>query len=281
MSKQLLIALVVLALVSLACSIPTNLPAARTAGPDVTDQISVAATDGDAHLTLAFGGGKLTLAPGSAELVEGTATYNLPELKPIIKTEGRDVSISVGNYKTNGMSLSNKFKNEWDLKLGAAPMDLTISAGGYEGTLNLGGLALKNLTITDGASQLTTDFSSPNKEKLAVLTVKTGASTVTLKNLGNANFDAFNFEGGAGKYKLDFGGTFQRAGSVTVQAGVSSLELVIPSGIAAAVKVSGGISNLQVPSGWIKNGETYTQEGSGPGLSMTIEMGAGSVKITQ
>ncbi|MBE0671062.1 MAG: hypothetical protein IH588_10775 [Anaerolineales bacterium] len=281
MSKKLFSVLVSLALVSLACGFLTNIPAAKTPGPDVTDQISVAPPDGDARLTLNFGGGNLVLAPGATKLVEGSATYNIPELKPVIKTEGGDVSITVGDYKTNGVSSFNQIKNEWNLKLGAAPMELTINSGAYEGTFDLGGLSLTNLTIKDGAAQMTADFSSPNPEKLSVLSYKTGASTVTLKNLGNANFEALSFEGGAGKYKLDFGGTFQRAGSVTIHLGLSSLELVIPSGIVATVKVSGGMSNMQTPSGWNKNGETYTQEGSGPALTIVIEMGAGSVQITQ
>ena len=137
------------------------------------------------------------------------------------------------------------------------------------------------MTINDGAAQTTADFSSANQEKLGVLSYKTGASTVTLNNLGNANFEALIFEGGAGKYKLDFGGIFQRAGSVTIRLGMSSLELVIPSGLAATVKVSGGMSNVQLPSGWNKTGDTFTQEGSGPALTIVIEMGAGSVQITQ
>jgi hypothetical protein len=281
MSKKLFLALLILGLVSLSCNFLTNLPTAKTPGPDVTDQISVAVPDGDAHLTLAFGAGKLMLAPGATKLVEGTAIYNIPELKPVIKTDGGDVSITVGDYKTNGMSSFNQIKNEWNLKLGAAPMDLTINSGAYEGTFDLGGLALTNLTINDGAAQMTADFSSPNQEKLGMLSYKTGASTVTLNNLGNANFEALIFEGGTGKYKLDFGGTFQRAGSVKIHLGLSSLELVIPSGITATVKVSGGMSNMQTPSGWNKNGETYTQEGSDPALTIVIEMGAGSVQITQ
>ena len=257
------------------------LPAAKMPGPDVTDQISVAAPEGDAHLTLSFGGGKLTLAAGTTKLLEGTATYNIPELKPVIKTGAGNTSISMGDYKTNGVAAFNQIKNEWNLKLGAAPMDLTINAGAYEGAFDFGGLALTNLTINDGGAQTTLDFSSTNHEKLGVLSYKTGASTVTLNNLGNSNFDTMIFEGGGGKYKLDFGGTFQRAGSVSIKLGVSSLEVVIPSEIAVTVKVSGGMSNVQVPSGWKKNGEMYTQEGSGPALTIVIEIGAGSVQITQ
>ena len=92
------------------------------------------------NLTLAFGGGKLTLAPGATKLVEGTATYNIPDLKPEIKTEGGDVSIIQGDYKTFGVSSFDQIKNEWDLKLGSAPMNLTINSGAYVGTFDLGGL---------------------------------------------------------------------------------------------------------------------------------------------
>jgi hypothetical protein len=179
------------------------------------------------------------------------------------------------------MPVFKDLKNEWDLKLGDAPMSLTINAGAYKGNFDLGGLALTNLTINDGAAEVMVDFSSPNKEKLGVLSYKTGASNVTLKNLGNANFGTLAFESGAGNYKLDFGGTLQRDGSVTIRSGMSNLTLIIPSGVAATIKVSSGLSNVQVPSGWNQHDETYTQEGSGPELTIIIEMGAGNVQITQ
>lgn len=281
MSKNILIALLALALASMACGFQTNFPNAKTPGPNVTDEISVAAPDDDANLTLSFGAGELTLAPGAKKLVEGTATYNIPDLKPEIKTDGGDISITQGDYKVNGMPVFKDLKNEWDLKLGTAPMSLTINAGAYKGNFDLGGLALTNLTINDGAAEVTADFSSPNTEKLGVLSYKTGASNVTLKNLGNANFGTLVFDSGAGNYKLDFGGTFQRDGSVTIRSGMSNLTLVIPSGIAATIKVNSGLSNVQFPSDWSQHGEMYTQEGSGPALTIVIEMGAGNVQITQ
>jgi hypothetical protein len=281
MHKKLLFAMLALALASLACGFQTNFPDYKTPGPDVTNEISVAAPDGDAHLTLAFGAGKLMLEPGAKKLVEGTVTYNVPDLKPEIKTDGGEVSLTQGNYKMNGFPVFKDLKNEWDLKLGTAPMDLTINAGAYEGNFDLGGLSLTNLTINDGAAQVTVDFSSPNKEKIGVLSYKTGASNVTLKNLGNANFGTLIFESGAGNYKLDFGGTFQRDGSATIRSGMSNLTLVIPSGLDVTVKVSSGLSNVQVPTSWSQYGDTYTQEGTGPALTIVIEMGAGNVQITQ
>jgi hypothetical protein len=38
---------------------------------------------------------------------------------------------------------------------------------------------------------------------------------------------------------------------------------------------------VQVPTGWNQHGDTYTQEGTGPALTIVIEMGAGNVQITQ
>jgi hypothetical protein len=49
----------------------------------------------------------------------------------------------------------------------------------------------------------------------------------------------------------------------------------------ATVKVSSGLSNVNFPAGWIQNGDTYTQKGSGPMLTIIIEMGAGNVQISQ
>ena len=281
MNKKILIAFLALALTSLACGIQTNLPAVKTPGPDVVDELSVPAPTGDTNLTLAFGAGKLTLNPGAKQLVEGTATYNIPDFKPEIKTEAGNVSISQGNYQINGFPSLSDIKNEWKLKLGPTPMTLTINAGAYEGHYDFGGLALTNLAISDGASQVTADFSAPNPQKMSVLSYKTGASNVTLKNLANANFASLVFESGAGNYTLDFGGKLQRDGSVNVRSGMSNLTLVIPANLSATVKVSSGLSNVQFPSGWSKTGDTYTQKGTGPALIIVIEMGAGNVQISQ
>lgn len=283
MSKNILFAILALALAASACGINVNLPEAKTPGPEVTDEISVAQPDAKTvRLQLDFGAGELTLAPGAkTELVTGTATYNIPDFKPEVTVDEGNVLIKQGDYQVNGFPSFEGLKNEWDFKLGAQPMDLEINAGAYQGELDLGGLALTSLAVNDGAADVTVDFSALNTEKMSLLTYKTGASNVTLKNLANANFVSLVFESGAGNYTLDFGGELQRDGSVSVRSGMSNLTLAIPEGLAATVKVNGGLSNVQFPSGWSQNGDLYTQEGDGPALTIVIEMGAGNVQITE
>lgn len=283
MSKNILLAIVVLALAASACGININLPETKSPGPSVTDELSVDNPDAkSAHLTLAFGAGEITLAAGSdKKLVTGTATYNVPDFKPEVKVDGEDVRIEQGDYQVNGFPTFEGMKNEWDLKLGTLPMDLEINTGAYKGDFDFGGLSLTSLSINDGASEVDVDFSSQNKEKMSLLSYKTGASNVSLKNLANANFVSLVFDSGAGNYTLDFGGELQRDGSVSIHSGMSNLTLVIPEGLSATVKVNGGLSNVQFPDGWSQKGDLYTQTGEGSTLTIVVEMGAGNVQITR
>jgi hypothetical protein len=116
---------------------------------------------------------------------------------------------------------------------------------------------------------------------MGLLSYSTGASNVSLSGLGNANFSSLEFDSGAGNYTLDFSGKFQRDGSVHIGTGVSNMTLVIPSGIPVQITVSGGLSNVTYGSGWVKNGNVYTQAGTGPQLTISAEIGAGNLTLTR
>lgn len=277
--KFLLSFLAVLTLASLACGVSVNLPQVPTPGPAVTDQITVAVPDGEqTRLKISFGAGELKLSPGAeGRLVDGTATYNVPNFKPqIIESEGA-VEIKQGEFKSLNVS---DWRNEWDLKLGETPMELEINAGAYEGRYEFGGLALTALTIKDGASNVQASFSEPNPTEMSVLRYETGASNVELTGLANANFSTLIFNGGAGSYTLDFSGELAQGATARVETGLGDLTLVIPKGLDARVTVEGAAINVNHGSGWGQSDRTYTQEGTGPTLTIIVEMAAGSVTLT-
>lgn len=269
-----------LALTALACGI--NVPEPPTPSPEVTEDITVKYPDADEiNLKIEFGVGELTLAPGASTLVDGTATYNYDELKPEIVTDEGIVEVRVGDGNLNILPNLNDLKNEWDLKLGGEPMNLSIEAGAYEGKLELGGLALKQLNIKDGASNVELNFSELNPEEMSAFTYESGASNVKIIGLANANFSLFDFSAGAGDYTLDFSGELQRDASVKVESGLSNLIIVVPEGVAAEVRVEGGLSNVNTTSGWERSGDSYRQTGEGPTLTFVIEMGAGNLTLTR
>ena len=72
---------------------------------------------------------------------------------------------------------------------------------------------------------------------MTVFRYETGASSVKLTGLANANFGTLIFNSGAGDYTLDFSGTLKRDATITVSSGISNLILVIPDGVTANVTV--------------------------------------------
>ena len=248
MNAKIISAILVLALASMACGF--NLPNRPKAGPEVQESITVADPKSDeTRLTISFGAGKLTLSSGleGENLVEGTAIYNVEDLKPKINKNGNSIEIRQGNF--NGLPFFEDMKNEWDLKLSNTPLDLNVEAGAYEGNMELGGLALKSLTVQDGASHVDISFKDPNQTEMSVLRYETGASDVKLTGLGNANFSTLTFSGGAGNYTLDFSGELQRDGVVTVESGLGNLSLIVPDDVDAVVTVEGAALNVNHGSG--------------------------------
>jgi hypothetical protein len=284
MIRKLLPVLLVLVLGLSACGFYISLPFTITPGPLVTEQIDVPAPANatqSVDLSLGFGAGILKVYPGADALVSGTAKYNIPDFKPTVTVNGSTVRIEQGNWRLKGIPDLNNIKNEWDLSLGNQPINLSIEAGAYQAEYQLGGLALTNLVVKDGASDVKMDFTSPNLAEMKLLNYQTGASNVSLTGLGNANFTSLIFHSGAGNFTLDFGGELKRDGSVNIETGVSNTTLVIPSGIPVQLTVDGGLSNVSYGSGWSRSGYVYTQAGTGPQLTIVVHVGAGNLTLTR
>lgn len=279
MNLKIISAILVLALVSMACGFSIDLPERAKAGPEVEESITVADPESDeTRLTISFGAGKLTLSPGAQNLVDGTVIYNVADLKPEVKKNGNSIEIRQGDFKS--LPAFDNMKNEWDLKLSDTPMDLVVQAGAYEGNLELGGLALQSLTVRDGAANVDLSFLEPNQTEMSVLRYETGASDVKLTGLANANFSTLAFSGGAGNYTLDFGGELQRDAVVTIESGLGNLSLIVPEDVDAVVTVESAAVNINHGSGWVQNGQKYVQNGSGPTLTIMVKMAAGNLSIT-
>lgn len=283
--KPFITLFLVFALVTMACGFTINLPDTQVkTGPTVTEEVSVPAPDasGPIDLGLEFGAGKLNLNPGSSSaLVEGIFKYNVADFKPTTTVEGSNVKIEQGNLSFDGIpSLNDKVINEWNLTLSEQKeLNLKIDAGAYSGRYDFGGLSLKRLEVSDGASDVNLDFSQANPVELDVFNYTTGASSVTLEHLANANLVTMTFRSGAGSYRLDFTGELQRDAEVMIESGVSSIVVVVPEGVPAEVVFEGGISNVSTFGAWEKSGNNYSQPGEGPKIQITVKMGAGNLEL--
>lgn len=278
MNVKIISAILVLALASMACGFSFDLPEQVKAGPEVKEEISVAdPKEDETRLLLSFGAGNLNLSTGAKNLVDGTVVYNVEDLKPEIIEDGAQIEIKQGNFQ--GLPPFDGMKNEWDLQLGSSPMELEISAGAYEGDFELGGLALTNLTINDGAADVSLSFSELNLAEMSEFNYSTGASDVRMEGLANANFERFIFNGGAGNYTLDFSGDLQRDATVSVDCGLSDLTLIIPQGVNVVITIDSALADINLGDGWSQKGSVYSQQGDGPTLTIIVNMGGGEITI--
>jgi len=283
LTKKLILLIAVLACTTLACGFTVNIPITTEikTGPTVTEDILVTDPDPDADtldVSIAFGAGELKIEPGAESLIEGTAVYNVEDFRPEVETSNRRVELSTGNLEIEGIPrFNNRMQNDWDLKLSDRPMNLRIMAGAYKGGFELGGLSLTELHVTDGAADVRVNFAEPNQVVLDDLIYETGASSVVLTNLGNANFNSMVFKGGAGNYELDFSGNLEQDATVLVETGLSDMTITIPDDFDVQVSIEGGLTNIATRGSWGHTGGRYTHDGDGPALDITIKMGAGNL----
>lgn len=263
-------------------------------GPTVTEEIRVAAPmdQDEFRVELLIGLGKLTLEPGDAEtLVEGTVRYNVEELKPTVIQEDNIVQLIQGDEEMEqglrvtvpdlpvDLEIDGRVESEWDLRIGSLPMALIMHTGAMESDLELGGLSLSELNISQGVSDLELSFSTPNQVVMDSMQVNAGASSATLTGLSNANAEVITFKGGAGSYRLDFSGELTRDVRVRLEAGVGEVIILVPEGVSAEARLEGALTDVDAFGAWQRLGDEVILEGSGPEILFDITMGLGNLEF--
>jgi hypothetical protein len=228
---------------------------------------------------IVMGAGKLSVSGGAQQLLEGTVEYNVADWEPgIVRREG-SLEVRQGVERTIDLSALDRVINRWELRFGPVPVNLRLTAGAYEGKLDLSGVPLAGLDISDGASDADLVFNQPNPIDMDKFNYRTGASDVNISGLGNANFNQMTFNGGAGSYSLDFSGALRKDAQVTINGGLGDFTITIPHTTAARVKFNGDLTDVNTRGTWMLQDNVYTTSGSGPVLDITVNLGLGSITL--
>jgi len=181
-----------------------------------------------------FGAGKLDLNSGKKDVFEGNFQYERSFLKPNIHYDiiGKSGVLSLSQSIKKNIDLWPSFENRWSIKLPSnIPLQLYINTATYSGDINLTNLKIENFYLNSGASQTNIVFNQPNLIDMKNINIKTGASTVKMSGLANANFYRLDFDGGAGMYTFDFSGNLTKKSKVNINVGAAKIILKIPSTI--------------------------------------------------
>ena len=235
----------------------------------------------DASITLEFGAANINADATGTDLIEGNITYNTEGRHPAVVVTDNLVSIVQGG--PSGIITGGTINN-WVLHFGTEmPFSLEINAGAYSGDWELGGLPLTTLSINEGAASSSFSFSSANPEVMSKLDINTGAGSMKLLDLANANFDSFSYDGGAGSLTVDFGGELMRDGMVDINAGACSIILIVPEETPARIHIGGGAASIEADEGFGRlNGDYITLSWAGhegPALQIEVTLVAGSLTL--
>jgi hypothetical protein len=191
----------------------------------------------DLHLRIALGACRFKARPGEGDAwVAGTYHDPTDRRSPRVLEEGARVRIT--EVQPSFERIPAVFGGVPRYELGFSkqrPFALTIETEASEFDLELGGVPVNRLLVRLGAGKFELGFSVPNLHPMALLEVSSGAAGIELENLAHANFSEMRLSGGAASYELDFGGTLSRHARVSVETGLSGVEISVPGSTAARI----------------------------------------------
>jgi hypothetical protein len=254
-------------------------------------------TEKELKVTLNSSFGSVIISRGKSEkilLIESTSRENEdPKIAMDYAIRNRvgfmDLSLGEGsrenNGKRGGFKLSSFEGGKWFLKFSdAVPISFDVELGVGKGDFDLSGLQVKDFNLSTGASDVSLAFDEPNRGSIDNLSVESGVSKFDGRNLCNANFKRFHFQGGVGSYTLDFGGTLASEVDVDIEVGLGVLTMYLPRDIGARVTYDKTwASKVDTPDDFRGTADNaYTSENyySASGkMNIRIDSGLGSVKI--
>jgi hypothetical protein len=238
----------------------------------------------DYHLEVSAGACKIMVAPGTGpNWVVGSYEYLEGGIPPKIEEEGGYIKITQ-ILKVMGLSKLINAVPKLNLSLGTGkPYALTLTGGAAQAHYELGGLPLTALKINQGAGDFRYTFSAPNPHPMEVMSVDAGAGSMDFQNLANANFSELKLNGGAASYKLDFGGTLRRNGTVKISAGAASVEIRVPPNVPAQIIPDTTLVDFNAGNGLVKTDGAYWTEAAlrsqSPLLTIHANVSLGSLHL--
>jgi hypothetical protein len=231
----------------------------------------------DLSLRIALGACRFRARPGDGDTwIAGTCHDPTDRRSPRIIEEGGGVTITEDEPSFERIPAVFGGVPRYDLEFAKQrPFALTIETGASEFDLDLGGVSIHGLTVRQGAGRFELGFSEPNPHPMELLEVSSGAAGIELANLANANFSEMRLSGGAAGYELEFGGTLLRDAQVSIETGLSGVELSVPAATAARVFAETTLGSVEVGDGFTKREGVFLTEGALSGDAPILAIRAG------
>lgn len=163
-------------------------------------------------------------------------------------------------------------------------IDLVSKIKAGEINLSLGDMKIRNFELVNWAGDVTVDFDQPNRIAMNEFDVDIKVGEAKLINLGNANFEEADINGGIGEMQIDFNGNKIERSMARIDLDVGETTIDIPDQVGVKIKVSKFLflSNVEYPHWFDRRGKYYYSKNydeSDKSLYLVISQGIGQLKI--
>jgi hypothetical protein len=201
--------------------------------------------------------GVLRMTGGAGKLLEGQFAFTKGEWKPVIAFTQETSKLVVKqpeNDRTINMDKGDR--NEWVIKLNnKVAMDIELSVGAGQSTIDLQGMKLTNLALKAGAGEFNVKLNNTSLPKLTV----------------NA---------GVGEMNIDLTGKWTNNLTADISGGIGEVHLKLPKYTGVRVKIS-GLGNIDA-DGFKKEDGYYVNDAYNKStyqLTINVSGGLGSVHL--
>jgi hypothetical protein len=183
---------------------------------------------------------------------------------------------------------SSASSSRWSVLFGTeVPLDLKLDLGAARAEIDFTDLPIRRLNLGCGATSALVKFTAPNPEVMEVMQITAGASDFSAEGLGFARAKHIKFDGGIGKFRLDFSGPpgFARGARADLDIGVASVEIVLPKNTPTILHVSDTwLYSVTVPDEFTRNSNTGTWQSPGvqnehQAFQIFIDAGFGKIQF--
>ena len=265
--------------VSLALAAPATAQSWRTVSSarQVWDQAPV-------DVQIRYGAGELHVLPAEEPLLyEMEMRYDERYFTPLTEFDADRRTLELGLRsleRRRGINLEEGSRARFALTQ-QLPLDLALEFGAGEAELELGGLSLRRLAISTGASETTVRIDQPNPVESEEVSIEAGAAELEVYGLGNARTRRIRFQGGVGSTLLDFGGAWDRDAEASVQMGIGSVTLRFPRHLGVRMVRNSFLTSLDAPRMTKRGNSYYSDNWDSATHRLTVHVNAalGSIEV--
>ncbi|HEX5871299.1 MAG TPA: hypothetical protein VFY65_12820 [Longimicrobium sp.] len=234
------------------------------------------------NVAVAYGGGDLQVRPGSTGLLYRMhLRYDERQMRPVTAYDRASGRLRLGVESVRRNQRASRGGNAVMELAPGIPTDLSLEFGAGEAELELGGLSLRNVDLSTGASDTEVRFAAPNRVQAGTVRVASGASRLRMRGLGNARAERFVLDGGVGEATLEFDGAWARDASLNVEMGLGSLTLRFPRALGVKIEREGFLTRFS-PAGMVRrDGAWYSRNWDSARHKLTVRIDAalGSIDV--